>query len=66
MKKNTSATHLTPQQLADRLGIHLETIRSWYRQGIGPKGFQAKPRGRIFYPIAEVERWEGENLGRRA
>lgn len=25
--------YFTPQEIADRLGVHLQTVRKWYRSG---------------------------------
>lgn len=62
-------THLTPQQLAERLFVSEGTLYNWRRDGKGPNflklGRDQGVRGRnqkILYPIAEVEAFERENL----
>ena len=55
-----AALYLTPQELADRTGFALETVRDWRRYGTGPKF--GKFGRRIRYPIAEVEAWEKSRL----
>lgn len=53
--------HLTPDKLAERLGVSLRTTERWRVTGEGPRYIRAGAR-RILYPIAEVERWEASRL----
>jgi transposase-like protein len=53
---------LSVEQLSGRLGIPVNTLRAWRRQGHGPKGTKLG-RGRsgaVRYRLAEIERWERE------
>lgn len=62
--------HLTPKQLADRLGgpddgVTVETLREWRKLGRGPAYIRGESRGdkaTILYPLAEVEAWEKRRL----
>jgi hypothetical protein len=50
--------HLTPSELAARLGgISLNTLKSWRHLGTGPH-FIAISRKVLLYPVAAVEAWE--------
>lgn len=53
---------LTPQQLAQRWvgAVTTGTLANWRCQKVGPTF--AKLRGRILYPLAEVEAWEAQNI----
>ncbi|MHA7284838.1 helix-turn-helix transcriptional regulator [Arthrobacter sp. MDT3-44] len=61
MNKTTSRTdvadrHLSPQELADRIGVPLSTIYGWRTKGAGPRGMSI---GRhVRYRLSEVEAWE--------
>ncbi|MBZ6376592.1 helix-turn-helix transcriptional regulator [Kocuria palustris] len=51
-------TFLTMQDVADRYGVALQTVRGWRMTGYGPKGFKV---GRLVrYPLDEVRRFEQE------
>lgn len=51
---------LSMQDLAERYGVPLATIRQWRHKGYGPKGF---PVGRyVRYRLADVEAWEQKQL----
>ena len=42
-------------EVADRLGIPLQTLRAWRKYGRGPKGY---PLGRrVYFRWSEVEAW---------
>lgn len=56
----TSATFLTTRQLAERLGYHPKTLRSWRKRGHGPSWIKASPR-RVIYDLRDVEAWEAAN-----
>jgi predicted site-specific integrase-resolvase len=58
----TAEQVLTSKQLAERLGVHWQTIISWRYQGKGPAYFRLG--GAVLYAIEDVEQWERET-GRR-
>ncbi|MBM9434444.1 helix-turn-helix transcriptional regulator [Actinacidiphila bryophytorum] len=52
---------LTPPDLADLLGVPLETIYQWRRKHTGPRGFRV---GRhLRYDPEEVRRWIAGLMG---
>lgn len=61
-----SVRHLTPAELADRLGgISTETLRDWRRYGRGPKYIRGEGVGdkaTILYRLKDVEAWEESRL----
>ena len=48
-------------QLAERWGIHPQTLAWWRRKQEGPKFIKAQHPIRILYPIVEVEEYEQQN-----
>ncbi len=52
-------THLTPEQLAERLHVKLSTIQSWRIKGGGPAYIKTGHRT-ILYDLDIVEKWENE------
>jgi|TARA_R100000030_G_scaffold1345_1_gene1296 transposase-like protein len=48
-------------QLAERWGIHPQTLARWRRKQEGPKFIKAQHPIRILYPIVEVEEYEQQN-----
>lgn len=53
--------HLTIQDLSERLGVKVQTIRHWRMRGEGPRSFS--PGGRLVrYRLEDVEAWEREQL----
>lgn len=50
--------HLTPRELAARLGLHVVTLANWRVKGRGPKYVKAGKAVR--YPLSRVEAWELE------
>ena len=48
-------------QLAERWGIHPQTLARWRRKQEGPKFIKAQHPVRILYPIVEVEEYEQQN-----
>ena len=48
-------------QLAERWGIHPQTLARWRRKQEGPKFIKAQHPIRILYPIVEVEGYEQQN-----
>lgn len=55
-----AAEFLTMQDVADRYGVKLQTVRGWRMTGYGPKGF--KVGSLVRYPLAECVKWEAEQL----
>lgn len=53
-------THLTSNELAERLRVHVQTTKRWRVQGVGPK--YLKFGKSVVYPIQEVEAWERQHL----
>lgn len=57
--------HLTPEALADRLDVSVETLRDWRNGNRGPSYIRGESNGdkaTIRYPLAEVEAWEQRQL----
>lgn len=48
--------HLTTEELSERTGIPVETLRQWRRHGRGPVPMKLG-RG-VRYRLADVEAWE--------
>lgn len=48
-------------QLAERWGMHPQTLARWRRKEEGPKFIKAQHPVRILYPILEVEEYEDQN-----
>ena len=48
-------------QLAERWGMHPQTLARWRRKEEGPRFIKAQHPVRILYPILEVENFEKEN-----
>ncbi len=46
-------SYLTAKQLAERLNVRPETVRSWYRQGVVPGHWNGKRL--LLFTWAEVE-----------
>ena len=63
MKGNQVANkHLSPEGLADRLGVPLWTVYAWNSRGGGPRFMKFGKHVR--YKIADVEAWEdGHYIG---
>lgn len=54
--------HLGMQELAEREGVALQTIRAWRTTGYGPRGFKV---GRLVrYRLEDVLAWEAEQLAK--
>lgn len=56
-------THLTPEQLAERLSLSTETLANWRLKGGGPSYIKIS-RQTVRYPLAQVEAWERAKLQR--
>ncbi|MFD3453823.1 helix-turn-helix domain-containing protein [Streptomyces sp. NPDC058691] len=55
MARPLPTRYLTPVDLADLLGLPLETVYQWRRKRIGPRGFRV---GRhLRYDPEDVRRW---------
>lgn len=53
-------THLTPQDLAARVGVPVATVYNWRTSGYGPRGFRVGKYLR--YRLEDVEAWEAEQI----
>jgi predicted DNA-binding transcriptional regulator AlpA len=53
--------HLTPLELAQRLGVSLRSIERWRTTGEGPAFVRAGARA-VRYPLAAIEAWEAGRL----
>lgn len=55
---------LSMQDVAERYGVALQTVRSWRMTGYGPKGFKV---GRLVrYPLSECLRFEEAQLAQES
>ncbi|WNI18277.1 helix-turn-helix transcriptional regulator [Actinacidiphila sp. ITFR-21] len=55
MSRSLPDRYLTPLDLADLLGVPLETVYQWRRKHTGPRGFRV---GRhLRYDPEDVRRW---------
>jgi predicted site-specific integrase-resolvase len=54
------AKHLTPEELAERVGVKPCTLAMWRVRGTGPRfiKFGTSQQARVRYSEAEVEAWE--------
>lgn len=57
---NTQTVHLTTEDVAKRYQTHGVTVAKWRMEGRGPKFLKIGKR--VLYPLAELERWESENM----
>jgi len=55
MQPNTDQVLLTPQQLADRFQLPIQTLYNWRHRGVGPKGIRVGKHTR--YRPSDVEAW---------
>lgn len=55
--------HLTPDELAERVGVKPCTLAMWRVRGVGPRfiKFGQTQQARVRYPEPEVEAWEAAN-----
>ncbi len=59
-----STRWLSNEDLAERYGVPLATIRKWRHEGTGPRGVRL---GRhVRYSVVECERWETEQAAKQA
>lgn len=52
--------HLTMQELADREGVALQTVRAWRVTGYGPRGMKIGKFVR--YRLSDILAWEEQQL----
>tara|TARA_B100002019_G_C21069867_1_gene498452 strand:- start:217 stop:408 length:192 start_codon:yes stop_codon:yes gene_type:complete len=52
---------LDTYELAERWGMHPQTLARWRRKEAGPKFIKAQHPVRILYPILEIESYERQN-----
>ena len=52
---------LDTYELAERWGMHPQTLAKWRRKEAGPKFIKAQHPVRILYPILEIESYERQN-----
>lgn len=50
------------EDVADRYGVSVATIRKWRHEGTGPAG--VKFGRHVRYSLAELERWEREQAAK--
>ncbi len=60
---NADRRHLTVRDLAERLGVPVQTIYDWNMRGVGPEYLKIGIYCR--YRLADVERWEKTRLAGR-
>ncbi|MFF1730072.1 helix-turn-helix transcriptional regulator [Streptomyces sp. NPDC058247] len=64
MKRALPERYLTPTDVADLLGVPVETLYQWRRKGTGPKGFRV---GRhVRYHPGDVGSWVDSQMERAA
>lgn len=56
MRTDAAEKHLTPEELADRLGIPKETVYRWNSRGGGPR--RMKIGRHVRYKLTDVIAWE--------
>ena len=50
--------YLTRRQVADELGLAVETLAAWAKRGRGPRFSRSGPvRGRVWYSREDVAAW---------
>lgn len=55
---------LSNEDVADRYGVSVATVRKWRHESTGPKGVRF---GRhVRYSVTELERWEREQAAKQA
>lgn len=61
----SAAQWLSTEQVAERYGVPVSTVRKWRHLGVtGPRG--VKFGRHVRYSLAELERWEQEQLAQQA
>lgn len=64
--EDVSRTMLPRPAAAKYLGLKESTLRDWWASGdVGPAGVKlgTSRQGRVYYPIAELDRWRSDPLG---
>lgn len=56
-KPSRKAEWLDATQVGDELGVSPSCIRSWVRQGKGPRAFQPGRRGALRFRREDVDAW---------
>lgn len=51
---------LSTRQAAAMLGVHVDTLRAWRRQGTGPRWIRAGAK-LVRYSVADVNAWAREH-----
>jgi excisionase family DNA binding protein len=60
MKRTLPERYLTPLDLADLLGVPVETVYQWRRKRTGPRGFRV---GRhVRYDPEDVQTWVASQI----
>jgi predicted site-specific integrase-resolvase len=65
MPETATREWLSPQDLADWLGVHVVTLREWRRTGTGPRCYVLAPQT-IRYRHADVHEWLEQRADRPA
>jgi hypothetical protein len=54
----------TSEELAERLGVRIETICNWRKQGYGPAyiKFSKGKRGAVRYRATDIQAWEESRM----
>lgn len=55
-----SSSNISPEQLAARWDVKLETLQRWRCEGVGPRFFNVERR--IRYRIEDIEAYENASL----
>jgi len=51
-------TFVPAREAAARIGVQPHTLATWRMRGCGPRYTRlGGPRGRVLYPVDELERW---------
>jgi predicted DNA-binding transcriptional regulator AlpA len=61
--KNDTAVFLSPQDLADRYGVPLETVYGWNKTRSGPK--YLKIGRHVRYRMSDIIAWEKTRMAER-
>ena len=57
---NGAETHLSPEDLARRLGVPVQTVYGWNKSGTGPRYMRVGRHCR--YKLADVLAWENSRV----
>ncbi|MFC6370500.1 helix-turn-helix transcriptional regulator [Nonomuraea thailandensis] len=57
--RSVAAKHLTPEDLAERMGVPVMTVYAWNSRGGGPR--YMKIGKHVRYKLADVEAWENRH-----